>query len=164
MQVHGHCQSGFGRIADVFAAQLESGRDIGGSVGVYLDGKPVVGIWGGSADPGRSVPWGEHTVTPIGSTSKALASTAVLILVDRGLLDVDEPVASYWPAFGQNGKWEIPVRLVLSHRSGVAALDVSISNDQAGALDPVLRLIEQQRPWWRPGTKQGFARSPWAKK
>ena len=154
--VQGHCESGFGRVADVFAAHLESGRDIGGSVGVYLDGKPVVEIWGGSADPGRGVPWAEHTVTPIGSASKALASTAVLILVDRGLLDLDEPVAHYWPAFGQNGKEEIPVRLVLSHRSGLAALDVPISNDQAAALDPVLRLIEQQRPWWRPGTKHGY--------
>jgi CubicO group peptidase (beta-lactamase class C family) len=79
-----------------------------------------------------------------------------LILVDRGLLDLDEPVARYWPAFGQNGKEDIPVRLVLSHRSGVAALDAPISNDQAAALDPVLRLIEQQRPWWRPGTKHGY--------
>ena len=156
MQVEGHCESGFGRVADVFAAQLEGGRDIGGSIGVYLDGKPVVEIWGGSADPGRGVPWAEHTVTPIGSASKALASTAVLILVDRGLLDLDEPVVSYWPAFGQNGKEDIPIRLVLSHRSGVAALDVPISNDQAAALDPVLRLIEQQQPWWRPGAKHGY--------
>ncbi len=155
-EVHGHCESGFARVADVFAAQLESGRDIGGSVGVYLDGKPVVEIWGGSADPGRGVPWAEHTITPIGSTGKALASTAVLILVDRGLVDLNEPVARYWPAFGQNGKDDIPVHLVLSHRSGVAALDEPISNDQAAALDPVLRLIEQQRPWWRPGAKHGY--------
>ncbi len=154
--VQGHCESGFGLVADAFAAQLRSGRDIGGSVGVYLDGKPVVRIWGGSADPDRGVRWAEHTVTPIGSTSKALASTAVLILVDRGLLDLDEPLASYWPAFGQNGKEEITVRLVLSHRSGVAALDEPISNDQAAALDPVLRLIEQQRPWWQAGTKHGY--------
>ena len=155
-EVQGHWESGFGRVADVFAALLKSPRDIGGSVGVYLDGKPVVGIWGGSADPDRAVPWTEHTVTPIGSTSKALASTAVLILVDRGLLDLDEPVANYWPAFGQNGKEEVTVRLVLSHRSGLAALDVPISNDQAAALDPVLRLIELQRPGWRPGTKHGY--------
>jgi CubicO group peptidase (beta-lactamase class C family) len=156
MQVEGRCETGFGRVADAFAAALESGRDVGGSVGVYLDGRPVVEIRGGLADPARGVPWAEHTITPIGSTSKALASTAVLILVDRGLLDLDEPVARYWPAFGQSGKEDIPVRLVLSHRSGVAALDAPISNDQAAALDPVLRLIEQQRPWWRPGTKHGY--------
>jgi CubicO group peptidase (beta-lactamase class C family) len=156
VRVQGHCEGGFGRVADVLAAHLESGRDVGASVGVYRDGKPVVQIWGGLADPGRGLSWAEHTITPIGSTSKALASTAVLILVDRGLLDLDAPVASYWPAFGQNDKEEIPVRLVLSHRSGIAALDTPISNDQAAALDPVLRLIEQQRPWWRPGTKHGY--------
>ena len=154
--VQGHCENGFGRVADVFAAQLANGRDVGGSVGVYLNGKPVVKIWGGWADSGRGVPWAEHTITPIGSTGKALASTAVLILVDRGLVDLDEPMASYWPAFGQNGKDEIPVRLVLSHRSGVAALDEPISNDQSAALDPVLRLNEQQRPWWQPGAKHGY--------
>ena len=103
-EVQGHCESGFGRVADVFGALLKSRRDIGGSVGVYLDGKPVVGIWGGSAYPDRAAPWADHTVTPMGSTSKALASTAVLILVNRGLLDLDEPVASYWPAFGRTAK------------------------------------------------------------
>ena len=75
--MQGHCETGFGRVADTFAAALESGRDVGGSVGVYLDGRPVVEIWGGLADPARGVPWAEHTITPIGSTSKALASTAV---------------------------------------------------------------------------------------
>jgi CubicO group peptidase (beta-lactamase class C family) len=155
VQVRGHCESGFGRVADVrgTAGERAGHRRLGR---VYLDGKPVVEIWGGSADPDRGVPWAEHTITPIGSTGKALASTAVLILVDRGLLNLDEPLASCWPAFGQNGKEEISVRLVLSHRSGSRPPDVPISNAQAAALDPVLRLIEQQRPWWRPGAKHGY--------
>jgi CubicO group peptidase (beta-lactamase class C family) len=135
VQVQGEGESGFGRVADVFAVQLESGRDIGGSVAVYLGGKPVVEIWGGSADLGGAVPWAEHTMTPIGSASKALASTAVLILVDRGLLDLDEPVARCWLAFGQSGKQDIPVHLVLSHRSGVA-LDAPISNGRDGRQVP----------------------------
>jgi CubicO group peptidase (beta-lactamase class C family) len=104
----------------------------------------------------RGVPWREHTVTPIASISKALASVTLLMLVNRGLVDLDEPVASYWPAFGQNGKSELPVHLVLSQRSGVAALDAAISNDQAAALDPVLRQIERQRPFWPPGTRHGY--------
>ena len=91
--IQGYCESGFGRVADVFAAQLESGLHIGGSVQVYLDGKkPVVQIWGGSADPARGMSWAEHTNTPIGSPGKALASTAMLILVDRALLDLHKPV------------------------------------------------------------------------
>ena len=95
-------------------------------------------------------------MTPIASVTKALASTALLILVERGEIDLDAPVARYWPAFGQQGKQDITVRLVLSHRSGVAALDEPVSNDQAAALDPVLRLIEQQKPWWPPGRRHGY--------
>jgi CubicO group peptidase (beta-lactamase class C family) len=68
--MQGHCESGFGRVADAFAAQLRSGRDVGASVGAYLNGKPVVNIWGGLTDPGDSAPWAEHTITPIGSTGK----------------------------------------------------------------------------------------------
>ena len=76
---------------------------------MYRDGRPVVAIWGGTADPRRGVPWTERTVTPLASTGKALASVAVLTLVERGLIDLDQPVAHYWPAFGQAGKSDIAV-------------------------------------------------------
>src|SRR5687767_11235910 len=83
VHIQGHCEAGYGRVADVFAARLESGRDIGGSVGVYLDGRPVVQIWGGSADPDRGLPWVGHTGNPIGFIGKALDSAEVLMLVCR---------------------------------------------------------------------------------
>jgi CubicO group peptidase (beta-lactamase class C family) len=95
-------------------------------------------------------------MTPIASTSKALATSAVLRLVDRGMIDLERPVADYWPEFGQQGKAEIPVHLVLAHRSGLAALDTSVSNDDAAALDEVLRRLERQKLWWRPGTRHGY--------
>jgi CubicO group peptidase (beta-lactamase class C family) len=154
--IHGHCEHGFEAVADVLADNLRSGSEIGASIGVYQAGRPVVRIWGGLADRGRGVSWGEQTLTPIASVTKALATVALLSLVDRGLIDLDKPVATYWPGFGQNGKADIPVHLVLSQRSGVAALDTAVSNDQAAALDPVLRQIERQRPWWRPGTRHGY--------
>ena len=108
-------------MADVLADNLRTGREIGASIGVYSAGRPVVHIWGGLADPERAIAWGEHTLTPIASISKALATVALLVLADQSMIDFDEPVASYWPAFAQNGKSEIPVHLVLSQRSGVAA-------------------------------------------
>lgn len=138
------------------------GPDSGASVGLYRDGRPVVEIWGGLADPRRGVAWDEHTVTPLASTGKALASVAVLLLVERGQVDLDRPVAHYWPAFGQAGKADITVDLVLSHRSGVAALDDPVSNDDAAALDPVLRRLERQRPWWPPAPGTGTTPSPTA--
>jgi CubicO group peptidase (beta-lactamase class C family) len=154
--IHGHCEPGFEAVADVLAENLRSGREIGASIGLYQAGRPVARIWDGLADRARGIPWGEQTLTPIASVTKALATVALLSLVDRGLIDLDKPVATYWPAFGQNGKADVPVHLVLSQRSGVAALDTAVSNDQAAALDPVLRHIEQQRPWWRPGAKHGY--------
>lgn len=155
-EVQGRCETGFGPVADALAASLRRGKDVGASVGVYRSGRPVVEIFGGLADPATGRRWQPDTVTPIASVSKALASTAMLILVDRGDVDLDAPIARYWPEFGAVGKADIPVRLVLAHRSGLAALDEKISNDQAVELDPVLRMIEAQRPWWPPGTRHGY--------
>jgi CubicO group peptidase (beta-lactamase class C family) len=145
--IQGHCEPGFEAVADVLADNLRSGREIGASIGVYQAGRPVARIWGGVADRGRGIPWSEQTLTPIASVTKALATVALLSLVDQGLIDLDKPVATYWPAFSQNGKGDIPVHLVLAQRSGVAALDTAVSNDQAAALDPVLRQIEQRVVW-----------------
>jgi CubicO group peptidase (beta-lactamase class C family) len=100
--VHGHCEPGFEAVADLLADNLGAGREIGASIGVYSAGRPVVQIWGGLADPRRGIAWAEHTLTPIASTSKALATIALLVLADQGMIDLDEPVASYWPAFAQN--------------------------------------------------------------
>lgn len=154
--IQGECEPGFGRVADVFRAGIERGRDVGASIGVYHRGKQVVNLWGGMADPEQRRPWSAHTVTPLASTTKSLATTAILRLVDRGVIDLDAPVAQYWPEFGARGKEQIPVRWVLSHRSGVAALDTPVSNDDASALTPVLERIERQRPWWEPGRRHGY--------
>lgn len=111
--VHGACASGYGRLADLLAERLETGREVGASIGVYRDGQPVVEIWGGHADRNRRRPWTGTTVTPLASTTKALATAAVLLLVDRGHLDLDRPIADYWPTFATAGKGEITTALVL---------------------------------------------------
>ena len=154
--VRGACESGYGRLADLLAERLEAGREVGASIGVYRDGQPVVEIWGGHTDRNRRRPWTGNTVTPLASTTKALATAAVLLLVDRGHLDLDRPIADYWPAFATAGKGEITTALVLAHRSGVPALDTAISNDDAAELDPILRAIEAQRPAWPPGSRHGY--------
>lgn len=156
ISISGHCEPGFGPVADLLSGFIDSGREVGASLGVYRAGRPVVEIWGGHTDRARTRPWARDTMTPIASTSKALATSAVLHLVDRGLIDLERPVADYWPEFGQQGKAEIPVHLVLAHRSGLAALDTSVSNDDAAALDEVLHRLERQKLWWRPGTRHGY--------
>jgi CubicO group peptidase (beta-lactamase class C family) len=156
MTVHGHVEDGYGPVADLLARFLESGREIGASIGVYRAGRKVIDVWGGHTDRERTRPCAADTLTPIASTSKSLATAAILLLVDRGVIELERPIAEYWPEFGREGKAEIPVHLVLAHRSGVTALDGSVSNDDAVALDTVLRRIEQQRLWWSPGTRHGY--------
>jgi CubicO group peptidase (beta-lactamase class C family) len=95
-------------VADLLADNLRAGREIGASIGAYCAGRPVVQIWGGLADPERGIAWGGHTVTPIASISKALATVALLVLADQDMIDLVKPVATYWPAFAQKGKERYP--------------------------------------------------------
>src|SRR5262249_27787781 len=101
-------------------SKLESGEDLGASLALNIDGEMVVDLWGGWADEARTVPWGENTITNVFSTTKSMTSLAALVLVDRGELDLDATVASYWPEFAARGKAGIKVRQLLSPTSGVS--------------------------------------------
>src|SRR5690606_25071630 len=116
----GICNTRFDSLRALFAAKLESGEDLGASLALNIDGEVVVDLWGGWADEARTVPWTEHTITNVFSTTKCMTSLAALVLVDRGELDLDATVAKYWPEFASNGKAGIKVRQFLSHTSGVS--------------------------------------------
>jgi CubicO group peptidase (beta-lactamase class C family) len=118
--VHGHADARFDKVADALADELESGGEIGAAIAVDIDGELVVDIWGGYADAVKTVPWAEDTIINVWSSTKTVTSLAALILADRGLLDLDQPVATYWPEFAANGKQDVRVRHLLSHTSGVA--------------------------------------------
>jgi CubicO group peptidase (beta-lactamase class C family) len=89
----GTCSARFEPLRELFAAKLESGEDLGASLAVNIDGEMVVDLWGGWADEARTIPWTENTITNVFSTTKAMTSLAALVLVDRGELDLDAPVA-----------------------------------------------------------------------
>lgn len=156
INIQGEYDPQFAPVAEAFECIFHKNAEVGASIGVYFRGKPVVDLWGGMADPDLQRPWERRTVTPIASTGKSLAAVCALMLVERGQLDLDAPVADYWPEFAAAGKDRILVRWLLAHRSGVAALDRPISNDDAMALTPVLKAIEVQKPWWEPGTRHGY--------
>ena len=105
-----------------FAAKLASGEDLGSSLAVNVDGEMAVDLWGGWADEARTVPWTENTITNVFSTTKAMTALCAHMLVDRGLLDVEAPVARYWPEFAAGGKETVPVHMLLSHTAGLAAI------------------------------------------
>jgi CubicO group peptidase (beta-lactamase class C family) len=120
--VQGAADPRFSGVIRLFA-QLFPGRRLGGgALSVYIDGRPVVDVWTGWSDRAGEVRWDADTGAMVFSATKAVASTVIHRLVDRGLLAYDEPVAAYWPEFGANGKSDITVRDVLRHRSGLSHL------------------------------------------
>ena len=116
--ISGDVSEGFGSVAEAFAAALAGNRDMGAALCVYLDGRPVVDLWGGTADARSGAPWTRETLNVLFSCTKGLMSILAAQLVAEGRLDYDAPVSHYWPEFEQAGKAETKVRHLLSHRAG----------------------------------------------
>jgi hypothetical protein len=129
--------------------QARVGEDLGASLAVNIDCELVVDLWGGWADETRTVPWTEHTITNVFSTTKTMTALSALVLVDRGELDPDATVASYWPEFAANGKAEVKVR-----QSSVALLG-RLGLGAAGHFGRRVRLGQIDRPGGRSGAVAG---------
>src|ERR1700749_157982 len=123
---------------------------------VDIDGDHVIDLWGGFRDEARTTPWDEHTITNVWSSTKTVTSLAALMLVDRGELDVDQPVAKYWPEFAANGKQDVLVRHVMSHGSGVSGLDQPAPIEVLYDWEQATSRMAAQAPWWPPGTASGY--------
>jgi CubicO group peptidase (beta-lactamase class C family) len=143
-------------VREAFAANFTRHGDVGAACAVYHRGRLVVDVWGGLADRAAARAWAHDTLTLVFSTTKGLAATCILQLVERGLLDLDAPIARYWPEFAANGKADIPVGWALSHKTGLAAVDGTFTLDEIFAWDPVVAAIAAQKPNWEPGTKHGY--------
>ncbi|MFN8035757.1 MAG: serine hydrolase domain-containing protein [Acidimicrobiia bacterium] len=155
-ELNGHADVGFGAVADAFVANFEQRGEIGAACCLYVDGRPVVDLWAGVADPATGRPWATDSMPLVFSTTKGITAIAAHVLVQRGLLELDAPVARYWPEFAANGKGEIPVRWVLCHRAGLADVVGDLTLDDIVAWDPVVRAIAAQAPNWEPGTLHGY--------
>jgi CubicO group peptidase (beta-lactamase class C family) len=152
----GNCSARFEPLRELFVARLESGEDLGASVAVIIDGEMVVDLWGGWADEECTVPWTENTITTVFSTTKTMTSLAALVLVDRGQLDLDATVASYWPEFAARGKSGIKIRHLLSHTSGVSGWEQPATIEDLYDWDKSTAMLAAQAPWWKPGTASGY--------
>ncbi|MFE6101011.1 serine hydrolase domain-containing protein [Streptomyces laurentii] len=159
--IDGEVAPGFESVREAFAANFIRHADIGAAVCVYLRGRPVVDLWGGIADRDAGRPWARDTLQLVYSATKGATATAAHVLAERGLLDLDAPVASYWPEFAANGKADIPVRWLLSHQAGLVALDQPLSLELALAWDPMAAALAAQRPLWTPGTAHGYHGRTW---
>lgn len=153
--VHGHCEPGFDGVRAAFAANFADG-DLGASCAVFLGDRPVVDLWGGHRDVAATMPWERDTIVNVWSTTKMVAAICVLMLHDRGVLSVDDPVAAHWPAFGAEGKEGVLVRHLLSHTAGVPGFDEPITLAEMYDTDTYVTRLAAQAPWWVPGTASGY--------
>ncbi len=150
--VRGNVADGFGPVADAFAANFADAEEVGAAVAVYAGGDLVVDLWGGTADPVSGATWQPDSLSVIFSCSKGIVTLCVYLLVQDGLVDLDAPMATYWPEFAQNGKSDVSVRTVLSHRAGLPTVDAPLTFEDVLAWTPVVDALAAQRPRWEPGT------------
>src|SRR5476649_2237239 len=122
-EIRGVAEEGFGRVADAFGVNFATGGERGAAVVLYVGGRKVVDLWGGVADQRRGRPWVQDTPAIVFSVTKGVLAICAYQLVGQGRLDLDVPVARYWPEFAAHGKAAISVRMLLSHRAGLVALD-----------------------------------------
>lgn len=156
VKVQGYCDEKFAAVEQAFRRNFESGVEVGASFAATIDGRFVVDIWGGYADAAQTRPWQRDTIVNVYSTTKVMTAICALMLVDRGQLDLDAPVAKYWPEFAQAGKGKIPVRYLLSHQSGLAGIDEPTPTEALYDWDRMVKQLEKQKPWWQPGQHCGY--------
>ena len=155
-EIHGKVAPGFEKVRHAFQANFDEGKEIGAAFSCYHRGEKVVDLWGGIADEATGRPWNEDTIMLVFSTTKGATAICANKLAQEGRLDVDAPVAEYWPEFSANGKADIPVSYLLSHQAGLAWIDGEMTPEEALSWDPVVAALADQKPSWEPGSQHGY--------
>jgi CubicO group peptidase (beta-lactamase class C family) len=154
--VEGSCEERFEPVRQALTRSLETGADVGASVAVVVAGRFVVDLWGGTANVETGEAWRRDTVVNVFSTTKTVTALAALVLADRGELDVNKPVAHYWPEFAAQGKQAIEVRHLLGHTAGLSGWEVPMTEADLYDWDLACSRLAAQAPWWDPGTASGY--------
>lgn len=153
--IDGQCDPQFAKVGDSFVANFRERGELGAAVAVFKNGRKVVDLWGGWANVDQTRPWRHDTIVCMMSVGKGMAALCVWMLVDRGMIDPDRPVAHYWPGFGQAGKETISVATLLAGKAGLLYTDHAPDGagyDWAVMIDA----LERQQPEWVPGEKHGY--------
>ncbi|MFI5530857.1 serine hydrolase domain-containing protein [Kitasatospora sp. NPDC051853] len=162
VEIWGEVAEGFEPVREAFARNFRDHGELGAAFALYHDGRKVADLWGGDARPevgGRPAPavaWTADTAQVLRSVTKGLTAAAALHLVGQGKLDLDAPAASYWPEFKAGGKERVPVRWLLSHQTGIPALDVPLRVEDVIAWEPAVAAVAAQAPFWEPGRAHGY--------
>lgn len=143
----------FRAVVHEFERNFSDRAEVGASFAVFHDGRMVVDLWGGLSHQSRGSPWRQDTIQMIWSGTKGLVAVCILLLIERGVIKLDEPVASYWPEFATEGKQDVLVRHVMSHTAGVPGLSHAVSNEDFANWQLMSDLVAAERPLWSAGSK-----------
>src|SRR4051812_19791240 len=130
VHVDGIVEPGFEGVRDAFVRNFTDHGDIGAGYAVHVEGRKVVDLWGGIADRKTERPYDERTLQLVFSTTKGATAACANLLVQRGELDIEAPVATYWPEFADAGKENVPVRMLLTHQAGLPVIDEKLSLEE----------------------------------
>jgi CubicO group peptidase (beta-lactamase class C family) len=155
-EVHGTCKEEFAPVKEAFARNFYLGEDIGASVAIFVDGEPVVDLWGGYFDQTYTRPFQRDSICHGFSSTKTITALCALVLADRGEIDLDAPVAKYWPEFAAEAKGDIRVKQLLGHTSGVAGWTEPTTILDICDLEKSTAALARQAPWWKPGRTSGY--------
>lgn len=156
MTTGGAVEPGWSAVHDAFEQNFTERGEVGAAVCVYQDGQKVVDLWGGIADAATGRTWAADTVVTVFSSTKGVTAMAANLAIERGLLEPDTTVASYWPEFAAAGKESITVRHVLTHSAGLPLVEADLTLEAALSWEPVVDALAKQAPLWEPGTRHGY--------
>lgn len=154
--VEGSCDDRFARLRDAFSEVFGGGNEVGAALSVWAGGSTVADLWGGFADGARTRPWQAGTIVNLYSVGKALTALCVLRLAEQGRLELEQPVARYWPEFAQAGKERMPVRMLLTHQAGLPAVKRPLPPGTGLDWSAMCAALAEQAPWWEPGSDHGY--------
>lgn len=157
MEIYGFCAPGFEPLHDLFAKNFRHCGDTGASFAVRQHGELIVSLWAGNADRDGQVPFTEDTLANVFSSSKGILATLALQQVAAGRLELDRPVADYWPEFAAAGKEEVTARQLLCHRAGLVAFREKVADSLIYDWEEACAQVAASEPWWPPGSRQGYA-------
>jgi CubicO group peptidase (beta-lactamase class C family) len=155
-KLEGACDARFLGVAREFERNFTERGEVGASLCATLEGRTVIDLWGGSADPARNVPWERDTVSIVFSCTKGAVAICAHVLASRGLLDLEAPVAEYWPEFAREGKERATVRMMLDHSVGLPAFKTPVRHGGCTDWNYMVELLAAEAPFWEPGIRNGY--------
>ena len=156
MGIHGTVAPGFEKVRDVFQRNFDEGIEVGAACSAVVDNELVVDLWGGHAEPRTEREWDADTIVNVFSTTKGVASIAVLHAASHGLFSFDDPVSEHWPEFAANGKSNVTVRQLLAHQAGLSAIDTKLDASILADPERLSVALSDQAPAWEPGARHGY--------